>query len=218
MRKILTLILVVCLAACITPVGATDPTSDAPDERRPHVAFKDAASYAHALQLWRTPEDINAWIGAKFRYDMPRAMLLSENQRGRSGPLPIHPPHEFFAAPSGICVDLSRFAVETLRQIDPDAKASYLMIEFAPVTVSGNTLRMHWLAAFVRDGQYYFFADSKRPGHLAGPYPSPAQFIAEYSTYRERPIVAFRELDSYQRRQRTLATKQSREELRLPAP
>ena len=39
--------------------------------------------------------------------------------------------HEFFAAPSGICEDLSRFAVETLRQIDPDAKARYVMIEFS---------------------------------------------------------------------------------------
>lgn len=214
MRRILSLLLVAFLAACIAPAAATDPASDAPDGPRPQVVFKDAASYTQALQVWRTPEDVNAWIGAKFHYDMPRAMLLSENQRGKSGPLPIHPPHEFFAAPSGICVDLSRFAVETLRQIDPDAKARYLMIEFAPVTVSGNTLRMHWVAAFVRDGQYYFFADSKRPGHLAGPYASPAQFIAEYSTYRNRQIVAFRELDSFQRKQRALATKQSREELR----
>ena len=218
MCKVLAPLLIAFFAGCIAPAAATDPASDAPEGTRPHFAFKDAASYTQALQMWRTPEDVNAWIGAKFHYDMPRAMLLSENQRGRSGPLPIHPPHEFFAAPAGICVDLSRFAVETLRRIDPDAKASYLMIEFAPVTVSGNTLRMHWLAAFVRDGQYYFFADSKRPGHLAGPYASPAQFIAEYSTYRERPIVAYRELDSYQRRQRTLATKQNREELRLTAP
>ena len=218
MRKLLAPFFAAFLAACITPAEATDPASDAPDGTRSEIAFKDASSYTQALQVWRTPEDVNAWIGVKFHYDMPRAMLLSEKKRGRSCPLPIHPPHEFFAAPSGICVDLSRFAVETLRQIDPAANASYLMIEFAPVTVSGNTLRMHWVAAFVRDGQYYFFADSKRPGHLAGPYASPAQFVAEYSTYRERTIVAFRELDSYQRRQRTLATKQSREELRLPAP
>jgi hypothetical protein len=83
--------------------------------------------------------------------------------------LPIYQPHKFFAAPSGVCVDLSRFAVETLRHIDPDARASYLMIEFAPVTIGGNTLRRHWLASFTRDGKYYFFADSKRPGHIAGP-------------------------------------------------
>ena len=32
-------------------------------------------------------------------------------------------------------MDLSRFAVETLRQIDPDLQANYLMIEFSPVTL-----------------------------------------------------------------------------------
>ena len=217
MHRLLTPFLVAFLAAGINPADATDPASDAPDGTRPQVAFTDAASYSQALQVWRSPEDVNAWIGAKFVYDMPRAMLLSENQRGKSGQLPIHPPHAFFAAPSGICVDLSRFAVETLRQIDPDAKARYLMIEFSPVTVSGNTLRMHWVASFVRNGQYHFFADSKRPGHLAGPYDSPAQFIAEYSNYRNRSIVSYRELDSYQRKQRTAATKQARDELRPPA-
>ena len=171
-------------------------------------------SYSQALQLWRTAEEVNAWIGARFHYDTSRALLLSENQRSRSNPLPIHQAVEFFAAPSGVCVDLSRFAVETLRQIDPDAKANYLMIEFAPVTIGGNTLRRHWLASFTRDGKYFFFADSKRPGHIAGPYGSTGEFIGEYATYRNRRIVAFRELDSYQRKQRTQATRQNREERR----
>ena len=53
------------------------------------------------------------------------------------------------------------------------------------------------------------FADSTRPGVLVGPYASPAPFIAEYAAYRNRPILAFRELDSYQRK---LATKQSRQD------
>jgi hypothetical protein len=67
--------------------------------------------------------------------------------------------------------------------------------------------RMHWMAAFKRDGKHYFFADSKRPGHIAGPYASVQAFIAEYSAYRGRSIVAFRELESYQRKQRTMASK-----------
>lgn len=201
------------LAACAPLRGTADPASDAPEGQRLHVAaFKDAASYSQALQVWRTPEDVNAWIGAKFHYDPSRAMALSENQRGSSGPLPIYQAHEFFAAPSGVCVDLSRFAVETLRQIDPDLKANYLMIEFSPVTLRGNTLRLHWLAFFARDGKYYFFADSKRPGLIAGPYASAQEFVAEYSAYRNRQVVAFRELGSYQRRQRAKALKQNREE------
>jgi hypothetical protein len=143
---------------------------------------------------------------------MARALRLSETQRGRAGRLPIARPEAFFDSPRGICVDLSRFAVETLRALDAEARPMYLMIEFAPVTIAGNTLRLHWLAAFRRNGSYYFFADSKRPGHMAGPYASSAEFIREYARYRGRQIVAFRELDSYERKQRATAVKQRRGE------
>ncbi len=213
MPRLLALILLVSAAAFGATPEAADPASDAPEVQRFHAPFlKDAGSYPEALEAWQAPEDINAWIGARFTYDMPRALLLSETQRRSSGRLPVHQPHEFFAAPSGVCVDLARFAVESLRYIDPDLRPGYLMIEFAPVTIAGNTLRMHWLASFARDGKYYFFADSKRPGHIAGPYASTPEFIAEYAAYRGRQIVAFRELDSHQRKQRTLASKQHRED------
>lgn len=214
MRKVLIPLLQAFMMACAAHAQTADPASDAPEGQRPVMEFKDAATYPEALRSWRTPEEVNAWIGARFHYNMPRAMLLSENQRAKADRLPIFEPHEFFIAPSGICVDLSRFAVETLRQIIPELNASYLMIEFAPVAVGGNTLRMHWLASFKQDGKLFFFADSKRPGHIAGPYASPQEFIAEYSAYRGRPVVAFRELESYQRKQRTIASRQSREERR----
>jgi len=218
LSRVLAPLLFAALAACSDLPQRADPASDAPEGQRPRTAeFKDAASYPQALQAWRTPEDVNAWIGAKFQYDMSRAMMLSESQRSRSGPVHIHEAEEFFSAPSGICVDLSRFAVETLQRIAPELKAHYLMIEFSPVSIGGNTLRMHWLAAFTRGGQHYFFADSKRPGHLAGPYASTAEYIAEYSAYRNRQVVAFRELESYKRKQRTMAAKQKREQ-RSPEP
>lgn len=213
MPRMLVLLLLSFLSACSGLPEAADPTSDAPEgKRHPVVSFKDAASYQEALQVWRTPEDVNAWIGAKFRYDMTRAMELSETQRSKSGRMPIRPPQDLFAAPSGVCVDLARFAVETLQQIDPALKPNYMMIEFAPVQIAGNTLRMHWLAAFRRDGKYCFFADSKRPGHIAGPYAGTQEFIDDYAKYRGRPIVAFRELASYQRQQRPLTLKRSHEE------
>jgi hypothetical protein len=201
------------VAACGTVAWAADLASDAPQLQRLQIeSFKDAASYQEALQVWRTPEDVNAWIGAKFIYDMSRALALSETQRSKSGQLSIHQAHEFFASPSGVCVDLSRFAVETLRYIDPEVKPNFLMIEFAPVEIAGSTLRLHWLVSFKREGKYYVFADSKRPGHIAGPYTSTTEFIDEYAKYRRRQIIAFQELESYHRKQRTLATKQSREE------
>jgi hypothetical protein len=211
MRLELTIALLL-LNACAAGQQA-DPASDAPESRSAGAAAViDAPSYGEALQRWRSVDDVNAWIGARFEYDMQRALRLSETQRERSGRLPIHAPQAFFAAPRGVCVDLSRFAVETLRSIEPTLKARYLMIEFDPVTIQGNTLRRHWVAHFERDGQHYFFADSKRPGHLAGPYADTAAFIHDYAAYRGREIVAFRDLESTARQMRTLAAKQRREE------
>ena len=212
MRRILFVPLLVGIAACTTLPGVADSASDDPDfQWRPTASFKYAASYADAIQIWKTPEDINDWIGARFEYNASRAMLLSETQRNQSAQLPIFEPQDLFAVPSGVCVDLSRFAVETLRVIDPSTKPNYLMIEFAPKTIAGNTLRLHWLASFKREGKYYFFADSKQPGQIVGPYESAREFIDEYAKYRGREIIAFLELDSHQRKQRTVAAKHPRE-------
>jgi hypothetical protein len=79
------------------------------------------------------------------------------------------------------------------------------MIEFDPVQLEGNTLRLHWLVSFKRDGQTYFFADSKQPGYIAGPYSDTQVFINAYRHYRGRTIIAFRELPSYQKQRRERA-------------
>jgi hypothetical protein len=214
-RSILAGIVFTFLAACSPVLAASDPLSDAPEG---HVVdpgqVRDASSYEEALQLWRSAEDVNAWIGAKFEYDMARALLLSETRRSHSGRLAIHDPEVFFRSRRGVCVDLSRFAVETLRAIDPEARVAYLMIEFAPVSIAGSTLRRHWLASFERNGQRYFFADSKRPGFLAGPYGSTREFIEEYARYRGREVVAFHELQSYERKTRALATRRGLQDRR----
>jgi hypothetical protein len=208
----LALIFATALAAGSGPPESADPASDAPEVQRNRVAsIEEPASYQEALQVWRTPEDVNAWIGARFSYDRARAMMLSETQRTRSGQISIYEPQEFFAAPSGVCVDLSRFAVETLRRIAPETQPKYLMIEFAPIQIAGNTLRLHWLASYRREGRSYFFADSKRPGHIAGPYADVQEFINEYAKYRGRAIVSFRELESFQRKQRPSSSKQIQE-------
>jgi hypothetical protein len=190
-----------------------DPASDAPEDRvRPGTPLVDAASYDDALGRWRGADDVNAWIGAHFEYDMQRALRLSETQRERGGRLPIHAPADFFAAPKGVCVDVSRFAVETLRRIDPASRPSYLMIEFQPQSIQGQVLRRHWVARFERDGLFYFFADSKRPGHMAGPYADDAAFVKDYAAYRGREIVAFRALQSTDRTVRTMAAKRPRQD------
>ena len=202
--RLLAIFAAALLAACSSPAATTDSDSDesaAPGNR--NSSFREALSYREALQVWRTPEDLNAWIGATFRYDRMRAAALSETRRTGSGHPAIYEPREFFDNPYGVCVDLSRFAVETLRQIDPDSKPNYLMIEFEPAQIDGNTMRMHWLASFRRAGRHYFFADSKRPGHIAGPYAEIGEFINAYADYRGRQIIAYRALESFQRKQRS---------------
>jgi len=214
MLRILALVCAIALHGCALPLQAV-PDLDAPETRqRPAVAEYHPESYDRALLLWRSPEQVNAWIASTFEYDRARAMRLSETQRQAQGSLPIHAPAQFFSRPTGVCVDLARFAVETLQTIDPEVRAKYVMLEFAPVTVRGNTLRRHWLVSFERDGKLYYFADSKRPGHIAGPYASTSEFVTEYAQYRGREVTAFRELASYQRRTRAKAAKQSRADAR----
>ena len=194
------------LYGCASAPLAID--SDEPEYARDAtVPFKAANSHERSVQIWKTPEDINAWIAANFSYDRARAIRLSETQRAKQMPLAIRTPSEFFDAKSGVCVDLARFAVETLKRIDPASDPRYLMIEFDPIQIEGNNLRLHWLVSFKRDGQLYFFADSKRPGRIAGPYSDTQTFISEYQQYRGRKIVAFREPLSFQKQQRARAFK-----------
>ncbi len=195
------------LSAALAASPVADPLSDAPEARAPAVAFVDAPTYAQALAAWRSAEDVNAWIGARFEYDTARAIRLSETQRQAQGRLPIHAPGDFFVSPKGVCVDLSRFAVEALAAIAPQSRPRYVMIEFDPVTIGGNALRRHWVAAFERDGRLYVFADSKRPGVVAGPFDTLQAFAEEYARYRGRKIVSITERATYERAARTAATK-----------
>jgi len=205
---VLVLTALLFLASCVGSLHVADPSSDAPESARtPSVPFKAAGSYADALQVWETPDDINAWIAANFEYDMQRALRLAEAQKAKDERMSIYAPAEFFDTKTGVCVDLSRFGVETLKRIDPQSEPKYLMIEFDPVQIGGNTLRLHWLVSFKRGGRVFFFADSKRPGHIAGPYNDVQPFVDDYANYRGRRIVAFRELESYQRQRRTGAPK-----------
>jgi hypothetical protein len=208
--KILAIILSVsCLLFGIPGIPDAAPLLSDEPEHPPDstLQFKAAGSYGEALRIWKSPEDIAGWIAANFSYDMARVLRLSETGRADKDRTPIYDPSEFFDAKTGVCVDLSRFGVETLRRIDPAGDPKYLMIEFEPIRIQGHMLRRHWLVSFKRDGKIYFFADSKRPGYIAGPYNDTAAFIKEYEEYRGRKIVAYRELDSYQRQRQTKALK-----------
>jgi len=209
MPKVIGFFALFFLGCLVNLLHSASPWSDEPEYARDSTAvFKTADTYEQALQVWKTPEDINGWIAVNFSYDRVRALRLSETQRGKNERISIHAPSEFFHIKTGVCVDLSRFGVETLRRVDPKSDPKYLMIEFDPIQIKGNMLRYQWLVSFRRDGKIYLFADSKRPGHMAGPYNDVPAFIAEYEEYRQRKIVAFRELDSYEKQRRTQAPKQ----------
>jgi hypothetical protein len=208
MHYVLVLFMVFFLTDYVNVLDSAESSLNEPEyPPESTMVFKVAGSYEQALQVWKTPEDINRWIAANFSYDMARALRLSETQRAKNERISIYDPSKFFETKTGMCVDLSRFGVETLRRIDPGSDPKYLVIEFDPVETRGNTLRLHWLVSFKRDGKTYFFADSKRPGHIAGPYNDAQKFINEYEQYRGRKIVAFRELESYQKQRRTPALK-----------
>jgi hypothetical protein len=187
--------------------SAERPSNEAEHPLDSTVALKAEGPYEQALQVWKTPEDINRWIATNFSYDMARAMRLSESERAKNEGISIYEPSKFFDTKTGVCIDLSRFGVETLRRIDPGSDPKYLMIEFEPVQIRGNMLRLHWLVSFKRGGKTYFFADSNHPGYIAGPYNDAREFIDEYAQYRGRKVMAFRELESYQKQRRTPALK-----------
>ena len=208
MHYVLVLFVLFFAEGHVNVLHCAEPSSSMPEVPLDStMVFKPAGSYEQALHLWETPEDVNRWIAANFSYDMERALRLSETQRPKNERISIYDPSTFFDTKTGMCVDLSRFGVETLRRIDPGSDPKYLMIEFDPVNIRGNVLRLHWLVSFKRDGKTYFFADSNRPGHIAGPYNDTRDFINDYERYRGRKIVAFRELESYQKQQKTPALK-----------
>lgn len=214
MSKVVFLILLL-LAAPQAAAGTDAPGGrlpDAPDEPRPAQAspVKDPATYADALKTWQSIQDINAWIGRRFIYDKNRALKLSETQRAAGRRTAILSPKELYTRQKGVCVDLARFGKETAARIAPQSRARYLMIEFTPMKVKGNVMRRHWLVVFEKDGGFYSFADSRRPGHMAGPYDSLENLITDYEKYRGRKIVSYKILNDYRKKalrkkRRTLA-------------
>jgi hypothetical protein len=210
--------LLVILHGCAIHPRVVPDLDDAPDGRAARALEVHPESYDQALRSWHSPEQVNTWIGDTFEYDRDRAIQFSETQRRARGTLPVHAPDRFFTQPSGVCVDLARFAVETLQAIAPEVRPRYLMLEFDPVTIRGHTLRRHWLVSFERDGKFYFFADSKRPGRIEGPYASTGEFVTAYARYRGREVVSFRELPSYQRRAKVESVKRRRDGTSRPNP
>ena len=183
--------------------------SDAPHFEIQKSSCIHPATYMTALQQWKTIIEMNNWIGDNFNYDMERAKKMAENSLDRENTA-IYSPEEFYQIKKGICVDLSRFAVETINKIDTLKSARYLMINFEPITIDGRILRKHWIAVYQDDDGYYLLGDSKRPGYIAGPYAEVDDFIIEYQKYRDRNIVSWKILLNYKKGKKRRAFRQKR--------
>jgi hypothetical protein len=200
MNNLKMLFVFILILGCSHVAHAGDFLPDEPEVGRDSsVPYQAMDSYSQALGTWKTAEDINKWVAGSFVYDRARAIELSSNRRINNKRIFIYHPSELFEIKAGVCVDLARFGVETLKIINPNIAPKYLMIKFKPIQIHGNTFRLHWLVSFEKDGKKYFFCDSKRPGYIAGPYDRTQVFIREYEQYRACKIVAHRELESYKR-------------------
>ena len=120
--------------------------SDAPssqiDLRR--TDCRSRLSYYEALQNWKTVKEVSNWIAQNFEYDMDRAMQLANNSKTR-GKTNIYKPEELFHHKKGVCIDLARFALETIQAIDPAINVKYLLIEFEPVLMDNLIFKNHWM-------------------------------------------------------------------------
>ncbi len=164
-----------------------------------HSESPDSISYETALKQWKTITDVNNWIRENFRYSMERAKQLAENSLIREK-TSIYTPIELYQSKKGVCIDLSRFAIETINIIDTSKHVQYLMIEFEPIIIDSSIIKKHWIAVYQDSLGYFLIADSKRPGHIAGPYKNVDDFIAEYQTFRGRKIISWKVLLSYEKK------------------
>lgn len=172
--------------------------SDAPEKNLVKNNPNDSTTYSDALKNWKSVKELNEWIGKNFHYDMSRAIALG-SKRMEGPKTSIFTPEEMYAEKSGICVDLSRFAFETLKKISPETEAHYLMIDFEPIEIQGSIIRKHWVIAYKNEGKFYVTADSKRPGLITGPYESIEDFVEVYEKFRKRKIESFSLLQSYKK-------------------
>ncbi len=174
--------------------------SDATDIREENriIAENSDVSYARTIESWDSVADVNEWIAEYFRYDMQRARQLADSDRRQK--IYIYEPAELFRNKKGVCVDLARFAYESLKAIDPELKPSYLMIEFEPLKIEGHTFRRHWLVVYREADQLFVLADTKRPGYLSGPHHHLADFITEYQDFRNRKIITYKLRDTYKKK------------------
>jgi hypothetical protein len=199
MNQTVYLSLCLMIVACQHSLEQSRTLTDESETVMAHPVDSVMLTYELQMQTWFSPEDVSKWIAENFTYDRQRALLLSETNRATNHNTTIFTPPELYDRRAGVCIDLARFGVETLRHINPNITPKYLMITFEPIEIDGQILRRHWLTTFQRNGSYFFMADSKRPGHIAGPFKDVESFINTYENYRGRKIVTFALLDTYQK-------------------
>ncbi len=187
----------------IPPDAPSSQTYQQNSIERPNYSFREA------IIKWKTIQDINDWIANNFEYDMERALQLASNSKTRTE-TNIYRPDELYDYKKGVCIDLVRFAFETIQAMDSTIFVKYLMIEFEPLTIGNRIFKRHWLVVYEENHQLYAFADTKRPGYISGPHEDIADFTNEYEKFRQRKIVTFKLTDTYKKKLKSRLLKQHR--------
>ena len=157
--------------------------------RQKFRACTTPSSYSDAIASWKAPEDIALWMRDVFRYDLERALDLAEDNSVRSDTR-IFTPEETFSAGAGTCVDLCRFAVDTMRAHRSD-DADELPHDRVR---AGQNCKAHVAATLARQSTSIHLASScsqtrNTPGEINGPYRSLTQFLDVYEARRKRRVV-----------------------------
>jgi len=155
------------------PLPSKPPRVETPQERPSPVEPSLAKTYAETVSQWKSYQDLVRWMEKEFSLDLDRF----KRYEGKFPP--PRTPEETFHLRSGIYVDATVLAKETLNRINPSYKAKIVVIIMRPYGYN------HYVCSF-RDGGKIWIMDYGTPYRevtgLLGPYNS----LQEYRVFYEK--------------------------------
>jgi len=155
------------------PTPSKPPRVETPQEGPSPVKPSLAKTYAETVSQWKSYQDLVRWMEKEFSLDLDRF----KRYEGKFPP--PRTPEETFHLRSGIYVDATLLAKETLNRINPSYKARIVVIIMRPYGYN------HYVCSF-RDGGKIWIMDYGTPYRevtgLLGPY----NLLEEYRLFYEK--------------------------------
>jgi len=165
------------------PLPSKPPRVETPQERPSPVEPSLAKTYAETGSQWKSYQDLVRWMEKEFSLDLDRF----KRYEGKFPP--PRTPEETFHLRSGIYVDATVLAKETLNRINPSYKARIVVIIMRPYGYN------HYVCSF-RDGGKIWIMDYGTPYRevtgLLGPYNS----LEEYRVFYEKNHPSKRRIEA----------------------